>query len=106
MTEMFDQIPWRALSSESVSIVLDNVFLLIAPVEDFAHAGAHAIEAAQLKRRRFFKAQKLEAAEMLRKEKLEAMRLGSGREKKRQDEMSYIDKFLEMVLDNINFGML
>ncbi len=95
------QIPWRSLSSESVTIHLEDVFLLVTPVDDFAHTNSYDIEEAQRRRQRFYKQQKLEAAEMLRKEKLETMRLGSLREKKRQDSMSYVDKLLQTVLDNV-----
>ncbi len=84
-----------------MTIHLEDVFLLVTPVDDFAHTNAHDIEEAQRRRQRFYKQQKLEAAEMLRKEKLETMRLGSLREKKRQDSMSYVDKLLQTVLDNV-----
>lgn len=83
------RFPWRSLQSESVHIKITDLFILTGPQDS-----AKWSEKASKMRKRYFKQQQLETAEMVRTE------LGEGKTGKTH-KLSFSDKMLLIMFDNL-----
>jgi hypothetical protein len=84
-----------------VQITVDRVYLLVTPVDQSSSgvASFEDINEAQLQRKRFFKQSKLDAAELIRQEKIRS-ESQSTVSSKRREEQSFSDALLQVMLEN------